>query len=98
GLVIGRLVNVRHTLVAGDLEEPLGRHQRVLFVLDRARAADEDDRVAAAHGDTVDPDFARRHRRARQSRPPRTKPATSGCGSRGRERNSGWNWPATKNG
>ena len=35
---------------------------------------------------------------ARARAPAFTKPAKSGCGSHGRERNSGWNWPATKHG
>jgi hypothetical protein len=40
GLVIGRLVDEGHTVTAGDIDESLRRHQRVLLVLDRARAAD----------------------------------------------------------
>ncbi len=134
GLVVRRLVDERDATLGGDRGQPLGRHQRVLFVLDRAGAPDQRQRRAAADRDGPDPATSvadppltpasprtvesiglgsaveRPHLALPESvglgsavavphlAPPRscssaarTNPAKSGCGSHGRERNSGWN-------
>src|SRR5205807_6480821 len=59
GLVVGRFVNVGHAVVGGDPRQALGRHERVLFVFDGARTADEHERLPAADGDRADMDFTR---------------------------------------
>src|SRR5438445_668986 len=57
GLVVRRFVDVGHPAVGSDLRQALGRHERVLFVFDRARAADEHEWMPAADGDRADMDL-----------------------------------------
>ena len=60
GLVVGRLVDEWHMALGGDRRQALGRRERVLLVLDGARASDQDERPAAADLDAVDLDDGRR--------------------------------------
>src|SRR5206468_11113161 len=97
GLVVRRLVDERHTVVSGNHYQSLGSNQGVLLVLDRARATDQHQGAAAADRDRADPDLVREGvHAARYASAARTKAAKSGWGSHGRDRNSGWNCPATK--
>ena len=99
GLVVGRLVDERHTRVRGRPLQALRDHQRVLLVLDCAGAADQGQRRPAPDGDGADADRPRpAHAPPWWSRAALMNAAKSGCGSHGRERNSGWNCPATNHG
>ena len=99
GLVVRRLVDEGHPRGRGHPLQALGHHQRVLVVLDGARPPDQGQRRAAPDGDGPDPDRPRRgHAPPWRSSAALMKAAKRGCGSQGRERNSGWNCPATNHG
>src|SRR5262249_33302966 len=99
GLVVGRLVDERHARGAGHPLQPLRHHERVLLVLDRARPPDQGERRPAPDGDRADADRpGRAHAAPWWSSAALVKAANSGCGCQGRERNSGWNCPATNHG
>src|SRR2546422_8343527 len=54
----------RSAPVGGDRDDPLGRHERVLLVLDRAGPADERQRLAAADVERADLDGCRGDRKS----------------------------------
>src|SRR6202008_2861180 len=97
GLVVGRLVDERDAAIGGDAHQALGGQKSVPFFLEGTRPADRGQRPPPADRDGADGDRPCRHG-AVCSSAALTKPANNGCGSHGRERNSRWNWPATKYG